>query len=73
MKACSTVCIAWHTHGAYGTHRSTRIVWLYLLWQAFIAVSTEAPQLDQNYIHERVRAYAAGMQASTYHHYLPLT
>jgi hypothetical protein len=32
--------------------------------QAFIAVSTEAPQLDQNYIHERVRAYAAGMQAS---------
>ena len=37
---------------------------LYPLWQAFIAVSTEAPQLDQNYIHERVRAYAAGMQAS---------
>ena len=35
-----------------------------MLWQAFIAVSTEAPQLDQNYIHERVRAYAAGMQAS---------
>ena len=39
-------------------------LWLYPPWQAFIAVSTEAPQLDQNYIHERVRAYAAGMQAS---------
>jgi len=28
-------------------------------------VSTEVPQLEPAYVHERTRAYAAGMQAST--------
>lgn len=49
----------------YGQHQQQLKQLVEAASQAFIAVSTEAPQLDQNYIHERVRAYAAGMQAST--------
>jgi len=45
-----------HPPASHGTRRAR---------QAFIAVSTEVPQLDQTYVHERVRAYATPMQAST--------
>lgn len=49
----------------YGQHQMQLKQLVESASQAFIAVATEPPQLDQTYVHERTRAYASGMQAST--------